>query len=41
MIYEFIRAEKALFPVSVLCQVLLVSRSGSILGIEGIDPGVS
>ena len=28
MIYEFIRAEKALFPVSVLCQVLRVSRSG-------------
>lgn len=28
MIYEFIRAEKAFFPVSVLCRVLRVSRSG-------------
>jgi putative transposase len=28
VIYEFIRAEKAFFPVSVLCQVLHVSRSG-------------
>jgi len=28
VIYAFIRAEKAFFPVSVLCQVLRVSRSG-------------
>jgi hypothetical protein len=28
VIYEFIRAEKAIFPVSALCQVLRVSRSG-------------
>ena len=28
MIYEFIRVEKAFFPISVLCRVLRVSRSG-------------
>ena len=28
MIYKFIQAEKAVFPVTVLCQVLDVSRSG-------------
>ena len=28
MRYEFVKAEKAIYPVSVLCHVLRVSRSG-------------
>jgi putative transposase len=36
--YEFIRAEKAMFPVRWMCRLLDVSRSGYYAWIQGKDP---
>ncbi len=38
--YGFIQAEKASFPIAMMCEVLGVSRSGFV-GPRAIPPGVS
>ena len=39
MRYRFIRAEKAHYPVTVLCQVLQVARSGFYAWGQGVASG--